>query len=156
MQCEYARQSLPFYLSQLNLKPRMRQRRGTPSLDFAMLQQSTPGCLGIVASCTTLPRRPPTISPTSSLGLLLLLRDLHDIDTDRIEAHALEKVLGVAVDVQLSTLRVLREVQGRDLGHVLIFSFTLLFLQFEGNSTHGAALDALHEMGGVAGNLVKG
>ena len=52
-------------------------------------------------------------------------------------------------------LTVLRKVQGRNLRHVLIFSFPLLFLQLERDATDGSALDTLHEMGGIAGDLLS-
>jgi len=48
----------------------------------------------------------------------------------------------------------LGEVEGRNLGNELILALTLLFLELEGNATDGSSLNPLHEMGGVAGNLV--
>jgi len=66
----------------------------------------------------------------------------------------LEQVLGLSIDIELAALRVLSEVQGRNLGDVLILALTLLLLELEGDTTDGSTLDALHEMGGVAGNLV--
>jgi hypothetical protein len=109
--------------------------------------------LSTIPSRTTLPGRPSAVVPTPSLSLLLLLRDLHDIDTNSIKAHALKQILRIAIDVQLSALRILREVQGRNFWHVLIFSLALFFLQLEGNTTDGTTLDTLHQMGGVAGDL---
>lgn len=90
--------------------------------------------------------------PTSSL-LTRLLADGHDVHRDRIKAHALEQVLGVGVHIELSALRVLGEVQGRDFGDVLIFALALFFLQFERDAADGAALDALHQVRGVACDL---
>ena len=66
----------------------------------------------------------------------------------------LEQVLGLLVDVELAALRVLGKVQGRDLGDVLVLALALLLLQLEGDTADGAALDALHQVRGVAGNLV--
>jgi len=65
----------------------------------------------------------------------------------------LEQVLSLVVDVELAAVG-LGEVEGRDLGHVLILALTLLLLELEGDTTDGSSLDTLHEMGGVAGNLV--
>jgi hypothetical protein len=65
-------------------------------------------------------------------------------------AHALQQVLGVLVDGDGTLLRV---VQSRNLGDVLILALTLLFLKLEGDTTDGTALDTLHQMGGEAGNL---
>lgn len=93
-------------------------------------------------------------NPAASLGGLLL-GDGDDVDRDRVKAQSLEKVLGVGVDVQLSALGVLGEVQGRDFRHVLILAFSLLFLQLEGNATHWSSLDTFHQMSGVAGDLVR-
>lgn len=68
-------------------------------------------------------------------------------------AEGLEQVLGLLVHVELAALGVLGEVEGGDLGDVLILALALLLLQLEGDAADGAALDALHQMGGVAGNL---
>lgn len=70
-------------------------------------------------------------------------------------AEVLEQVLGLAVDVQLAVLRVLGEVQGGDLGDVLVLALTLLLLKLEGDATDGATLNTLHQVGGVASNLRK-
>jgi hypothetical protein len=64
----------------------------------------------------------------------------------------LQQVLGLGVDVELACLG---EVEGRHLGDVLVLALALLLLQLEGNAADGAALDALHQVGGVAGNLVS-
>jgi hypothetical protein len=82
-----------------------------------------------------------------------LLGHGNNVDRYAIEAHALEQILGVAVDVQLAGFSVLSEVQCGYFRHVLIFAFTLFFLQFEGDASDGAALDTFHEMGRVAGDL---
>lgn len=66
----------------------------------------------------------------------------------------LEQVLGLGIDVQLARLGVLGEVESGDLGDVLILALTLLLLQLEGDTTDGTVLDTLHQVGGVAGNLV--
>lgn len=67
-------------------------------------------------------------------------------------AEVLEEVLGLAVDVKLAAL-VLGEVEGGDLGNVLILALTLLLLKLEGDAADGTTLDTLHEMGGVTSNL---
>ncbi len=67
----------------------------------------------------------------------------------------LEKVLGLGVDIELAALRVLGEVESRNLGDVLILALTLLLLELEGDTTDGSTLNALHEVGGVAGNLCR-
>jgi hypothetical protein len=70
-------------------------------------------------------------------------------------AHAFKQVLGLLVDVQCAALRVLGEVESRDLGNVLILALSLFFLQLEGNTTDRSPLDTLHQMCGVSGNLVS-
>ncbi len=62
----------------------------------------------------------------------------------------LEEVLSLGINLELAGLG---EVEGRNLGDVLILALTLLLLQLEGDTADGAALDALHQVGGVAGNL---
>lgn len=101
----------------------------------------------------------------------LLLGDGDDVGRDGVElcavselrnnarrewtyAQALEQVLGLLVDVESTRLAVLGEVEGGDLGDVLILALTLLFLELEGDTTDGTTLDTLHQMGGVSGNLV--
>jgi hypothetical protein len=72
-----------------------------------------------------------TISAEDSAATLLvasLLSDSDDVDRYAIEAHALEQVLGVGIDVQLAALGVLSKVESRNFGHVLILAFTLFFL----------------------------
>ena len=64
-----------------------------------------------------------------------------------------EQVLGLLVHIELSALAVLRKVERRHLGHVLILPLTLLFLQLERDTADRALLDALHQVGGVAGDL---
>lgn len=75
------------------------------------------------------------------------------VDRNGVKTHALQQVLGVGVDVQLAALGVLSEVQRRDLGHVLIFPLSLLFLQLERNPPYRSPLDAFHQMRGVTGYL---
>ena len=65
----------------------------------------------------------------------------------------LQQVLGLDINVKLAALRVLGEVESRDLGHVLILALTLLLLQLERDAADGSTLDTLHQVGGVAGNL---
>jgi hypothetical protein len=62
----------------------------------------------------------------------------------------LEQVLGLGVDVELAGLG---EVESRNLGDVLILALALLLLELEGDTTDGATLNALHQVGGVASNL---
>lgn len=69
-------------------------------------------------------------------------------------AKVLEQVLGLSVDIQLARLGVLGEVEGGDLRYVLILALTLLLLQLEGDTADGTLLNTLHQVGGVAGNLV--
>ena len=59
--------------------------------------------------------------------------------------------LGVGVDLKTSDAR----VEGRDLGHVVVLALTLLLLELEGDAADGAALNALHQVRRVAGNLTK-
>lgn len=66
-------------------------------------------------------------------------------------AKVLEEVLGLGVDVELTVVGVLGEVQSRDLGNVLVLALSLLLLELEGDTTDGTALDTLHQVGGVAG-----
>jgi hypothetical protein len=66
----------------------------------------------------------------------------------------LEQVLGLGIDIELAALRVLGEVESRDLGNVLILALALLLLQLERDAADGATLNALHQVGGVAGNLL--
>ena len=62
----------------------------------------------------------------------------------------LEQVLGLGIDLELAGLG---EVEGGDLGDVLVLALALLLLQLEGDAADGAALNALHQVGGVAGDL---
>jgi len=94
-----------------------------------------------------------TEDTTTTSLLWRLLCDGHDVDGDRVEAHALEQVLGVGVDIELAGLGVLCEIKGGDFGDVLILSLTLFFLQLERDTAHRTALNALHQVGSVAGNL---
>lgn len=72
---------------------------------------------------------------------------------DATYAEVLQQVLGLDIDVELAALRVLGEVEGGDLGDVLILALSLLFLELEGDTADGATLDTLDQVGGVAGNL---
>ena len=73
---------------------------------------------------------------------------------DKTYAKVLQQVLGLGVDVQLAALRVLGKVKSRDLGDVLVLALALLLLQLEGDTADGTALNALHQMRRVAGDLV--
>jgi len=101
---------------------------------------------------TLIARRP--IAKASWSVNRLLLGHSHNIDIDAIEAHGLEQVLGLLVDVELAALAVLREVEGGYFGHVLILALALFFLQLEGDAADGTALDTLHQVGCEAGDLV--
>jgi len=94
-----------------------------------------------------------SVSSSTTLGDLLL-GDGDDVDGDRLEAKVLEEVLGLAIDVELAALGVLGEVQSGDLRNELILALTLLLLKLEGDTADGTTLDTLHQVGGVAGNLV--
>jgi hypothetical protein len=72
----------------------------------------------------------------------------------RSYAEVLEEVLGLSVHVELATLRVLGEVEGRDFGDVLILALTLLLLELEGDTTDGTALNTLHQVRRVTSNLL--
>jgi hypothetical protein len=58
--------------------------------------------------------------------------------------EALEEILGLLVDIQRARLAVLGEVEGRDLGNVLILALTLLFLELERDTADGSSLNTLH------------
>jgi len=68
-------------------------------------------------------------------------------------AEGLEEVLGVLVDVEHARLGVLGEVEGRDLGDVLVLALALLFLELERDTADGTTLDTLHQVSGVTGDL---
>merc|ERR1711939_255253 len=87
------------------------------------------------------------------LGDLLLL-DGDDVDWDAVEAHALQQALGLLAHIEHAALGVLGEVESRHLWDVLVLPLTLLLLQLEGDTADRATLDTLHQVGGVAGNLV--
>lgn len=57
--------------------------------------------------------------------------------------------LGVGIDSET-----LRRSEGGDLGDVVVLALTLLFLQLEGDTTDGTALDTLHQVGGEPADLV--
>lgn len=75
------------------------------------------------------------------------------VEGEETYAKVLQQVLGLNIDVELASLGVLDEVKGGDFGHVLILAFSLLFLQFEGDTTDRSSLNTLHQVGGVSGNL---
>lgn len=66
--------------------------------------------------------------------------------------QATEHVLGLLVDVELARF-VLREVESRHFGDILILPLALLFLQFERNAAHGTVLNATHQVRDVSSNL---
>ena len=73
-------------------------------------------------------------------------RDLGSKDV--LESNVLHQVSQVLVHVRLLLL------DERHLGHKVQTTLALLFLQLEGDTAHGALLDALHQVGHEAGNLV--
>jgi hypothetical protein len=73
----------------------------------------------------------------------------------RTYTEALEKVLGLGIDLEGSTLG-LGDVESRDFGDVLVLSLSLLFLELEGDTTDGTTLNALHQVSSVTGNLSQG
>ncbi len=58
--------------------------------------------------------------------------------------------LGVGVDLQ----GVDGDVESGDLGDVVVLALALLLLELEGDTTDGAALDTLHQVGREASDLV--
>lgn len=65
-------------------------------------------------------------------------------DGGYVYTKALEQVFCLGVDLKLSTVLVLGEVESGDLRDVLILSLTLLFLKLEGDTADGTTLNALH------------
>ena len=80
---------------------------------------------------------------------------LAQVNVDCTYAHRLQQVLCLLIHIQHAALAVLCEVECRHLWHVLILPLTLLFLQLEGDAAYRATLDTLHQVGGVAGDLVE-
>ena len=73
------------------------------------------------------------------------------VDGNTVEAtvaQVLQKVAGVGVDGDGLLL------EGRDLGDEVHSALTLLLLKLEGDAADGALVNALHEVGGEAGDLV--
>ena len=58
--------------------------------------------------------------------------------------------LGVRIDLKTSDAG----VESGDLRNVVVLSLTLFLLQLEGDTTDGALLDTLHQVGREASNLV--
>ncbi len=58
--------------------------------------------------------------------------------------------LGLSIDLQTGSAG----IEGRHLGDIVVLPLALLFLELEGDTADGAFLDALHEMGGEAGDFV--
>ena len=73
-------------------------------------------------------------------------RDLHAAKV--LEVERLQQVPGVGVDLNELLL------QSTNLRHKVHPALALLLLQLEGDVANGAALDALHEVRGEAGDLV--
>lgn len=92
-------------------------------------------------SCSRLPL---TLEPPSPSLDSLLLRDRYDCDIHLIESHTLQQILCIRIHVQRAIVCVLGEVESRNFGDVLIFPFSLFFLQFKGDASDGSTLDSLH------------
>ena len=92
-----------------------------------------------------------------------------DVDRDRVEVERVKEGLqgaihvntlfrlllscthlGIGVDLEAGG----RGVERGDLRDVVVLALTLLLLQLERDTTDGPALDALHQMGGEARDLV--
>merc|ERR1712225_197687 len=86
----------------------------------------------------------------ATVRAVLVGRRGHDVDGEGVEAERLEEVLGVGVGVDGDALG----VESRDLGDVVVLALALLLLELERDAANGALLDALHEVGREAGNLV--
>jgi hypothetical protein len=69
------------------------------------------------------------------------------------ESEGLEEVGSIVVNLELVVG--VRKVKSRDLGDVLVLSLSLLLLKLEGDTSDGTLLDSLHEVGGVASDLVS-
>lgn len=65
----------------------------------------------------------------------------------------LEEILCLDIDLELSALGA-GNIESRNLWNVLILTFSLLFLELEGDTTDGSTLNTLHQVGGVTGNLL--
>jgi hypothetical protein len=95
----------------------------------------------IIRSCSRLPL---TLESSSASLNSLLLCDRYDCNVHLVEAHTLQQILRVRVHVQRAIVGVLGEVERRNFRDVLIFSFSLFFLQFEGDASDGSTLNSLH------------
>ena len=74
---------------------------------------------------------------------------LTDLDAGKLaKAEALQE--GGSLGINLNRV----ELEGRLGGHIVVLALALLLLQLEGDAAHGPLLDAAHQMGGEAGNLV--
>ena len=60
--------------------------------------------------------------------------------------------LSILVNLQATYHRT--RIERRHFGHVVVFTFTLFLLQFEGDATDGPALDTFHQMGCEARDFV--
>jgi hypothetical protein len=89
-------------------------------------------------------------------------------DWDRLEVQCLEELLNensqvcpppgmrrsdLGVRINDKTTRRSR-IEGRDFWDIVVFPFTLLLLELEGNSADWAALDTLHQVSGEPRDLV--
>lgn len=94
---------------------------------------------------------PKNLVSLAESSLRSLSRNVLDIKGE-LEAEGLEEVSSVLVNIK-SVVSV-GKVQSGNLGNVLVTSLSLLLLELEGNTTDGALLNALHQVCGVASNLV--
>ncbi len=81
-----------------------------------------------------------------------IVKSCHIILVFETYTKALEEILCLGINLQ--SILVLSEVEGRDFGDVLILSLTLFFLELEGDTTDWTTLNAFHQMCGVTGNLI--
>jgi hypothetical protein len=113
-------------------------------------QLFTSGLFHRSISCSCLPL---TLEPPATPLDCLLLCDWDDGDVHLIKAHTLQHILRIRIHVKGAIFGVLGKVEGRNFRHILIFAFTLFFLQLEGDASDRSPLDPLHQMGGVARDL---
>ena len=68
---------------------------------------------------------------------------------DGIESKSSQEAVCVGIHINSG------DSQSRDLGNVLIFSLSLLFLEFEGDATDGSTLNTFHQVSRESSNLVS-
>jgi hypothetical protein len=68
--------------------------------------------------------------------------------------HTLQQILSLLIHIQRAALRILTEIQRRNLRHILIFPLALLLLKLKRDTSNGATLNPLHQVGRVPSDLV--